>query len=154
MFGLLHRMAGRWGLVALVAAAAAAATFAQSSSGREALRSTGLLEKPTSYTSLAFQNPRFLVEQLASKRASVGVSFVIHNVGGISREYQWSVLLVENGHARRVAIGDAQVVPGRSTAITRSEEIACVGKRVQVVVKLATPPEVIDAWIACPSSRS
>jgi hypothetical protein len=154
VFGLLRRMTPWWGLVTLAAIAAVAATVAQSAVGHEVLRRVGLLERPAAYTSLGFQNPRFLVEKLASKRANVGISFVIHNAGSDSRKYQWSVLLVEKGHARRVAVGDARVIPGHSVAVTRSEEISCVGGRVQVVVRLASPAEVIDSWIACPSSRS
>ena len=154
MPGLLYRLTIWRGVVALVAVVAVAAGMAQTSVGHEMLRKTGLLEEPPSYTSLAFQNPQFLTEQLGSKRNNIGVAFVIHNAGITPRDYQWSVLLVQNGRTHRVAAGGLRVASGREAAITRSAEISCTRVRVRVIVKLASPAEFIDSWIACSSPRS
>jgi hypothetical protein len=151
---LLHR-ALRWrGVVAVVAVVAVAAGVAQTRAGHAMLRKAGLFEEPASYTSLAFQHPQALPEQLQSKRANVDVSFVIHNVGSASHDYVWSVLLVQGGHTRRVGTGGVRVPSGRGAAITRSAEISCAGERVRIVVALARPAEFIDAWTTCWSPRS
>jgi hypothetical protein len=151
---VLHRMAIWRGVVALAVAVALAAGMGQTSAGKAILQKTGLFEEPTSYTSLAFLDPQFLIEQLGSKRANVGVSFVIHNAGKTPRNYQWSVLLVQSGRTRRVVAGGVRVASGHGAAITRSAEISCTRVRVRVIVKLVRPAEFIDAWMTCFSPRS
>lgn len=153
LYGLLHRMAIWWRAVILVALVALAAGLGQTAIGHEVLRKTGLFEQPTSYTSLAFRAPGFLVEQLSPKPQTVDVSFVIRNAASIPRDYQWSELVVQGGRSRRVAAGGVRVAAGREAAITRLQELSCTGGRVQVIVKLASPAESIDAWMACRSPR-
>jgi hypothetical protein len=151
---VLHRLAGWWGAVALIAGVAVAATLAQTSAGHAMLRKAGLFEAPESSTSLAFMQPRSLPEQLGSARATVRVSFVIHNAGGPSRDYQWSLLVAQGGQTRRVNEGAIRVASGQTAAVTRSAEIFCTRGQVQIVVNLARPAESIDAWTACRSPRS
>jgi hypothetical protein len=140
----------RWrGMVALVAVVAVAASIAQTSAGHAMLRKAGLFEKPTSYTSLAFQNPHSLPEQLKAKRASVPISFVIHNVSATPRDYFWSVLLRQGRHRHRVAAGGIRVASGHSAGITRSVQISCTRGQVRIVVNLVHPAESIDASMAC-----
>ena len=145
----------RWrGMVVLVAVVAVAASIAQTSSGHAMLRKAGLFEQQTSYTSLAFQNLQSLPEQLKSKRASVPISFMIHNVSDTPRDYVWSVLLLQGQHRPRVAAGGIRVASGHSAEITRSVKIACTREQVRIVVNLVRPAESIDASMACSSPRS
>jgi hypothetical protein len=153
LYALLHRMAIWWRAAALVALVALAAGLGQTAIGHQVLRKTGLFEEQAGYTSLAFQDPGFLVEQLSSERESVDVSFVIHNATSTPRSYLWSEFVAQGGRSRRVAAGAVRVAAERETAITRLQELSCTRGRVQVIVKLASPAESIDAWMACSSPR-
>jgi hypothetical protein len=144
----------RWrGVAILLVVVALAAGLAQTSPGHAMLRMAGLLEAPTSYTSLAFQRPQELSEQLRSKRANIAVAFVIHNVGGATRDYQWSLLLTQASRTRRMAAGSVRIASGHGIAISRSVNIVCPRGRVRIAVSLVRPAEFIDAWMACSSSR-
>jgi hypothetical protein len=149
---VLHRLAGWPGVVAIVAVAAVVAGMCQTRVGHVMLRKVGLFEESANYTSLAFLHPQSLPKQLESKRANVRVSFVIRNAGGKPRDYQWSVLLVQGTHTRRVDGGIRVAARGAAT-ITRSAEISCTRGRVRIVVSLARPAEFIDAWTVCQSAR-
>jgi len=149
----LHRMVRRPGLVALIALVVLAAGLGQTSLGHAMLQKTGLYKEPASYTSLAFLHPQSLTEQLPSKRSNVGVSFVIRNVSGTARDYQWSVLLNQGRRTSRVAAGSVRVGSGRDVIVSRATEIFCKQGRVQFIVTLARPAESIDAWTACWSHR-
>ena len=154
MSAVLRRAPQWWGVAVLVAVIAAAAGLAQTRDGHEILQKAGLFAGPTSYTSLAFQQPQALPEQLQRKRVNVNVSFVIRNAGNVPRGYQWSVLLVQGGHSHLVSSGGVRVGSGRAAAITRLAEISCTRGRVRIVVNVARPAEFIDAWTACWSPRS
>jgi hypothetical protein len=148
-----HR-AVRWrGLVTLAIAIVLAAGLGQTNRGHAILGRVGLFQEPTSYTSLAFLNPQSLPEQLSSKKAIVGVSFVINNTGGIPHDYQWSVLLVQGRRTHHVAVGNVRIASGSSVAITRSASISCTRGQVRIIVSLARPAEFIDAWTTCSSPR-
>jgi hypothetical protein len=148
-----HRMV-RWrGAVTLIAVIALAFGLGQTSLGHAMLGKAGLFKEPTSYTSLAFLHPQPLPPQLRSRKATVVVSFAIHNSGGTAHDYQWSVMLVQAQHTHPVAAGVARVPPGGGVAITRSARISCTRGKVKIVVSLARPAEFIDAWTACPSPR-
>ena len=151
---MLRRAPQWWGVAALVAVIAAVAGMGQTRDGHSILQKAGLFAEPTSYTSLAFQQPQALPEQLPHKRANVDVSFVIHNAGNAPRGYQWSVRLVQGGHTHLVGSGGVRVGSGRAAAITRLTEISCTRGMVRIVVNLARPAEFIDAWTACWSPRS
>lgn len=144
----------RWrGTVALAIVVVMAAGLGQTGAGHAILRKAGLFEEPAGYTSLAFLNPRSLNEPLASKRADVTVSFVIHNAGSTSRDYRWTVLLAQGQRTRRVASGSVRVASGRGAAVTQSAEIICTRGKVRIVVNLARPSESIDAWMTCRRPR-
>lgn len=145
-----HRVR-RWrGTVSLVAIVILIVAIAQTSIGHAILRRVGLSEQPTNYTSLAFTQPQSLPEQLSSRRTEIGVSFIIHNADEARHNYNWSMLLFQTGHTRRVASGKVSVPPGNGAAITQSARFLCAQGRVQVIVRLAYPAESIDAWMSCP----
>lgn len=136
-------------MVTLIAVIVLAAGIGQTSLGHTLLEKAGLFEEPTSYTSLAFQDPQSLPEQLSSKRATVSISFVIHNSGIIPHDYQWSVLLVQGQRSSHVAAGSVRVASGRAAAITQSVRVSCTRGQVRIVVSLMRPAEYIDARTAC-----
>ena len=113
------------------------------------LAKLGLFEQPASYTSLAFLHPTTLTEKLPEKQATVPVSFVISNTGGVPHDYQWSVSLVQGQQTRHVAAGSAQVASGKGATITSAARISCTQGKVQILVSLARPAEHIDALTAC-----
>jgi hypothetical protein len=129
------------------------AGIGQASIGRSILEKAGLFEQPTSYTSLAFAQPQNLPEQLAPKQKTIGISFMIHNSGGRTYGYQWSIQFVQTGLIHRAAAGYVSIDPGKGATISRTEVIQCNRKKVQIVVSLAHPAESIDAWMACPSHK-
>jgi hypothetical protein len=140
-------------VVALAAGLMLFAGIGQASIGRSILEKAGLFEQPTSYTSLAFAQPQNLAERLTAKQETIGISFIIHNSGGRTYGYQWSIQFVQAAHTYRAAAGNVSIDPGKGATISRTEAIQCTRKQVQIVVSLAHPAESIDAWMACPSHK-
>jgi hypothetical protein len=147
------RMVGWRRLVTLVAVLVAAG-IGQTSLGHAILRQAGLLKEAASYTSLSFLHPQSLPEQLTSERATIDVSFVIHNAAGTANYYLWSMLLTQTGQTHRVSTHGLRIGPGDEATISRSVSVDCARGQVHIVVKLARPAESIDAWALCSSHRS
>lgn len=142
-------MARWWGLAGLIAAAVTAAGVAQTSAGHSALARAGLFEEPATYTVLAFRAPQSLPEQLPSRHSDQDVSFVLRNVSGHSRSYQWSITVLRDGRSRRVAAGGIRVAAGSNATVARRVATSCVDGRLRVAVNLSSPAESIDYWTAC-----
>jgi hypothetical protein len=150
---VLQRTA-RWrGLFALAGAVVLAVGIGQTAVGHAMLQRAGLFEEPASYTSLAFGRPQSLPEQLRFRRAKVPLSFVIKNVGGASRDYRWSVQLVQGRATRRVGAGSVRIAPGHAAEIASTADISCARGKVQITVSLAEPKESIDATMSCSSRK-
>lgn len=146
--------ATRWrGLVGLVGAVVLAAAIGQTAVGHAILQRSGLFEEPANYTSLTFGNPQSLPEQLRYRRAKVALSFVINNVGSASRDYQWSVKLVQGQAIRRVAAGSVRIASGHAAKIASTADISCTRGKVRIIVSLAQPDESIDAIMSCSSRK-
>lgn len=141
--------------MALAIALLLAVGLAQTSPGHSVLKLAGLYEKPASYTSLSFQHPGFLPDQLAKRQATIPVSFVIGNTRGNSRDYQWSVTVVQGQQTRLVAAGTVLLGPGRTAVVSRPAAITCIagGEDVRIEVRLARPAEYIDSQTACLSPK-
>jgi hypothetical protein len=135
-------------LIVLIGGIAVLASIFQTGVGHAVLRTAGL-SQPTGYTSLSFQHPQSLPEQLKSERANVGTSFAIHNVTNTTRDYLWSVFLARSGRTRRVHTGSVRLASGHQAEITRSIAITCTRGLVRIVVSLKSPAESIDTWLAC-----
>lgn len=149
-----HRTA-RWRpAAAALILVALAASLGQTSTGHAILRAAGLFEEPTSYTSLAFQDPQSPQENLFHEHNTVPVSFVIRDTGANPGDYQWSILVDQGSRTLRVASGSVRLISGRQATITRYAKITCAQKRVRIVVSLARPAEFIDALASCPPRRS
>ena len=144
----------RWYLLALAAVALICAALAQTRQGHAALGAAGLYEEPSTYAELAFSTPNALPSALAKSGASVKVSFGIHNVSDNPRTYIWSIALVHSGVSQVKASGTASTAAQGQTEITTSVVAACVGGRVQVVVRLASPAESISFWMTCPPAAA
>ena len=149
MSAVLQHVTRRRGLVALVGVVVLAAVVGQTAAGHAILQRAGLFEEPAIYTSLAFEHPQLLPEQLRSRRAKVPLSFVINNAGSASRDYQWSVRLVHGRVTRLLAAGSVAIASGRAAEIARTADISCAGGKVQIIVSLARPDESIDAIMSC-----
>ena len=143
-------MKDRWPLLSVVAAALICVGLAQTQPGHVLLRDTGLYATPTVYTALAFNDPGALPSALEKPNGTVEVSFGIHNVSYAARSYQWSIQLVHAGKNRVEASGTAHTPAQGSTGVARLVAAACVGGRLQVVVRLASPAESISFWVTCP----
>jgi hypothetical protein len=142
--------ATRWrGLAGLVGAVVLAAAIGQTAVGHAILQRSGLFEEPANYTSLTFEHPQSLPEQLRYRRTKVALSFVINNVGSASHDYQWSVRLVQGHATRRLAAGSVAIASGHAAEIARTADISCVRGKVQIIVSLARPDESIDAFMSC-----
>ena len=147
-------MKGHWPLLSVVAAVLACVGLAQTQPGHVLLRDTGLYETPAVYTELAFNDPGALPNALEKPNGTVKVSFGIHNVSYAARSYRWSIRLVQACKNRVEASGAAQTPAQGRAGVTRSVAAACVGGRLQVVVRLASPAESISFWVTCPPTAA
>jgi hypothetical protein len=147
-------MKGHWQLLTLVAVVLVCAGLAQTQQGHVLLRNVGLYETPATYTELTFSEPGDLPTTVARPSSNVKVSFGIHNVSDTARSYAWSIALVHAGKSQVKASGSAQTPAQGRTAVARPVVVACVGGRVQVVVRLASPAESISYWMTCPPAPS
>ena len=139
-------------LVLLVALIMLCVGLAQTSQGHVLLSDVGLYEQPSSYTELTFQTPSDLPSTIASPNSPIDVSFNIHNASEAPRAYQWSVVLAKAGKSQVKASGAVTASAQGRVTITRSVSMACVGGRLQVLVRLASPAESVDFWVTCPAA--
>jgi hypothetical protein len=147
-------MRRRWPLLLLVAVVLCCAGLAQTLQGHVLLRDAGLYETPATYTELAFSQPGALPGALVKPSTKLTVSFGIHNVSDAPRSYQWSIALVHRGKSQIKASGAVQApAQGRAT-VTRPVVAVCVGGRLEVIVRLASPDESISFWMTCPPAAS
>lgn len=142
-------MKGRWQLFLLVAVILTCVGLAQTQQGHVLLEDAGLYKTAT-YTELAFSQPGALPSALEKPSGNVKVSFGIHNVSDSSRSYRWSIAFVHAGKSQVKASGAVLTPAQGQTTVTRSVAAACVGGRLQVIVRLAAPPESISFWMTCP----
>lgn len=138
-----------WGGFALAGLVVVAVGVAQTGPGHALLRGAGLFQVPPQYTALAFTHPQALPAQLASKHASVGVSFGIRNASAARRTYRWSILVVRHGVSRVAATGSSGVASGGKATVARTVPVSCAGGQLRIVARLASPPESVDFWTAC-----
>ena len=150
---VLEVMKGHWPLLSIVAAVLICVGLAQTQPGHALLRDTGLYETPAVYTELTFNEPGALPSALKKPSGTVKVSFGIHNVSYTARSYHWSIQLVHAGKSRVEASGAVETPAQDRTGVTRSVAAACVGGRLQVVVRLASPAESISFWVTCPAAQ-
>jgi hypothetical protein len=147
-------MKGRLPLLSVVAAVLICVGLAQTKPGHVLLRDTGLYETPAVYTELSFSDPGALKSALERPNGNVQVSFGIHNVSYAPRSYQWSIQFVQAGKRQVKASGAARTPAQGRTGITRSVVAACIGGRLHVVVRLASPAESIGFWMTCPPAAA
>jgi hypothetical protein len=138
-------------LVLVVALVLLCIGLAQTSQGHVLLSDVGLYEQPASYTELTFTNPGDLPSTLPSPNSPIDVSFGIHNASGATRSYQWSVVLTTAGQSHVKASGAITAPAQGRVTVTKSVAMACVGGRLQVLVRLASPAESVDFWVTCPA---
>jgi hypothetical protein len=143
-------MRGRSAFLLLIVLVALCAGLAQTSRGHAVLGDMGLYETPPSYAELAFTNAGSLPNYVKSEKASVAVSFGIHNVSGRPHAYQWSIAAVQRGKSEVKAVGVVTVLPQGRATVSERVAVTCAAGRDQVVVRLASPAESIDFWLACP----
>lgn len=148
-------MRSGWSALVLVALIVTSASLAQTNAGHGLLRDIGLFQTPSSYTELAFIDPQALPTQLQAEKASINVSFGIHNVSDSPRTYRWSIELVRSGQSHLEDAGDVNTAAQGRAVVDRTVTTSCAGGRLQVVARLASPAESIDFWVTCvPRSRS
>lgn len=123
----------------------------QTNVGHAILRTAGLSQGSSGYTSLSFLEPKSLPEQLKLKHSTVDASFVILNATNTKRDYSWSIFLVRQGHADHVYTGNVRLASGGKAEISRSVTIKCTGGQIRMVVSLEQPAESINALMACHS---
>jgi hypothetical protein len=144
----------RWrGWLALAAVVLVTVGIFQTGAGQALLRQAGVVAAPPGYTELTFARLQALPYRAASQ-AKFNVSFVIHNVTGVTHDYQWSLWVVNNGHSHYMGKGNTTVGPGRGPTVTHAVTMFCSGGHAKIVVRLASPAEYIDFWSKClPKAR-
>ena len=158
MSASLLRLGGWRSVGALVVVAAAATGIGQTGAGHALLERAGLIQRPTGYTALYFNDPaRPVMITQAGKRARYTLRFLVHNAQPRSQGYRWSMLLVQRpGHARPLKSGPVAVGPGNTASIPQAGEFTCDRNRsVEFIVQLAgrDTHEAIHAWAPCPRPR-
>ncbi|HTT54258.1 MAG TPA: hypothetical protein VMH35_22940 [Streptosporangiaceae bacterium] len=151
----LPRLGGWRSVAALVVIAALVTGIGQTGAGHSVLEKAGLIQRPTPYTALSFSRPVNPVSvQAAGKRARFALTFRIQNAGTSTREYHWSVLLVQRpGHAHLIGSGSQAVGPGKTAPIPQVGKFTCGWGRAEFIVQLPAAPraaEAIHAWTNCP----
>jgi hypothetical protein len=142
---------GRWSLLMLAILALLCVGAAQTSPGHSVLVGLGLTETQPSYTELAFTNAGSLQNSVASLQAPVTVSFDIHNVSAWARSYQWSIV-AEHGSTNEGSLsGNATVAAQGRQSFVENVQVTCPSGRVQMILKLASPAESLNFWVACPA---
>jgi hypothetical protein len=121
----------------------------QSPPGRSILKKIGLVGDPSSFTAIAFANPKDLPLQLASARTKLNLAFTISNDTSAVADYQWTVTVTTNKKAGTANSGYAQLAPNVTTTIARQIVITCKKGQAEVTVSLKSPDEHIDAIMAC-----
>jgi hypothetical protein len=147
-------MRARWSALGPAALVVLAVGLLQTSQGHALLQDTGLYQVPTSYAELSFTTPNSLPDSLKSERTPIDVSFAIHNVSGSSRTFHWSIVLVRSGRSHPETSGAVNAPDQGYVTVSRTVTMACVGGRLQVVVRLASPVESINFWTTCSSQAS
>jgi hypothetical protein len=140
------------GLILLAVLVALCAGLAQTSQGHVLLSDVGLYEQPANFTELSFTTPSDLPSALASPTSPIDVSFSIHNTSGAARGYQWSIVLAKASQSHVKATGTVTAPAQGRVTVTKSVAMACVGGRLQVLIRLASPAESVDFWVTCPAS--
>jgi hypothetical protein len=128
------------------------AGVAQTSPGHSVLAGLGLTETPPGYAELSFTDPDGLQQFVASVQAPVTVSFGIHNVSGSAKNYRWSVVALHDGTNEGSASGDLAVAAQGHAAFTTNVQVTCPSGRIQMVLRLASPAESLNFWVACPAA--
>ncbi len=147
-------MKGHWQLSLLVVVILACVGLAQTQQGHAVLADVGLYQTAAPETELAFTEPGALPTALEKLNGTVKVSFDIHNVSVNSRSYTWSVFLVHADNSQVKASGSVLTPAQDQTVVTKSVVAACVGGRLQVIVRLASPAESISFWMTCPAAAA
>jgi hypothetical protein len=149
----LVRLGGWRSVGALVVVAAVVTGIAQTGAGLSLLEKAGLIERSSTYTALAFTHPSApLTVKSAGGKAYYKLSFRIQNAETTSRDYRWSLLLVQHpGQARLIRTEPAFVGPGKTASIPQAGKFTCErNDRVEFIVQLAgRPREAIHAWASC-----
>ncbi len=152
--------AGRWRCLittAVVLLVLAAVAFAQTQSGRTAIRKLGLGGATEAFTELYFVDPATIAavtERPAYGRSTQLVQFAVRSHQRKAQRYLWSITL--NGHLRKA--GSMQLAPGELVVIARRLTIRCPlgpsgtlrGRpRTRIQVSLRQPLESISYWFSC-----
>lgn len=134
-------------VVAIVLAMTAG--LAQTGTGHTLMRWAGLTAPPAAYTALSFTNPQSLPTGVRSGSFALTVPFTLHNVSATARTYRWSVLAVQGTRSRAAVRGSLTIAPDQAENLNQPVSGFCRTGPLQVVVRLAAPPESIDFWAAC-----
>ena len=121
----------------------------QSSPGRFILKKIGLVGNPSSFTAIAFANPRDLPLRLASARTKLNLAFTISNDTSTVKDYQWTVTVTANKQSATASSGHTQLASNVTTTIARQIVISCKAGQAEVAVSLKNPDEHIDALMTC-----
>ena len=122
---------------------------AQTDQGRDLLAAAGLAGEQTGYTELAFAAPQRLPAQVPATSFLNPPAFTLHNVTGHRRDYGWSVLLTEAGHARTVASGRVVLADDQPVNITPVTKALCRPGPIIIRVRLEGSGETIYHRAVC-----
>lgn len=140
-----------WSRAAVVLALCVAALtgLAQTSPGRAALRTIGLIRQTSSFSALYFTDPNHLQVQLPDGAVTLPVNFSVDNVTSQAQGYRWSIELVDGADTEDAASGEVTVQEGGTASVQKQVSGTCWSGQLEVVVRLAAPLESIDFFAEC-----
>jgi hypothetical protein len=121
----------------------------QSPPGRSILTKIGLVGDPSSFTAIAFANPKGLPLQLASARTKLNLAFTISNDTSTVENYQWTVTVTADKKSATANSGHIRLASNVTTTIAPQIVITCKAGQAEVAVSLKSPDEHIDAIMTC-----
>jgi hypothetical protein len=126
----------------------AAAGVAQTSAGRDALRSLGLYPAPTPFTELYLADPGQVLSTVAPRHkvSSTPIAFVIRNEEHRARIYSWNV---KADTGRNAPTGQLTLGSGQQKTVRTNLRFRCQGQRTKVTVNLLQPAQSLFYWVRC-----
>lgn len=147
--GLSSPMRRQWGIALVVVVVLSIVGFAQTSAGHVVLRRAGLAAPPPSYVALSFASPDQMLTHLFSPEALLDPAFVVTNKSGATQHFDWTMIEIQHGHSRRIAVGSAVVPADGRAAFDHEVLTSCVGGTLTIEIRLAYPREAIRWVTAC-----
>jgi hypothetical protein len=127
----------------------------QTGTGQDALASLGLRSDKNGFTELSFARPAELPARVPRTGEEPRTPFIVHNVEGRARGYEWVVERQDGAQRRVVGRGATGILASGGTAYVNPPlSGGCTGEHVTTVVRLVGVAQTIDFRSRCAKAAS